>query len=179
MSINWNNLKNKRCIRTFYLSNDCSTIGNIYFLVYSCIPDTIGELWLQTRITIAFWCDILCALTLITAKLQVVYGRSTYRTTPLLSEMSILCVRAGCEMRLASYVSKHASQYLSDKPLVRTSTQLENYTGRMWTFSISNDCSTIGHIPCVIYSCIRELTGELRLQTTIGRSLIQCVRMRN
>ena len=40
---------------------------------------------------------------LVTRKLQEVYGRSTYLTTAILSEMSIFCVRAGCGMRLASY----------------------------------------------------------------------------
>ena len=40
-----------------------------------------------------FQYDFLCPLTLITRKLQVVYGRSTYRMTVLLSRMSIFCVR--------------------------------------------------------------------------------------
>ena len=33
---------------------DCSTIGHAYFLSYSCMRDTIAELWLQTPITVSF-----------------------------------------------------------------------------------------------------------------------------
>ena len=56
----------------------------------------------------------------ITQKLQVIYGRSTYQTSALLSKMSIFCVRAGCKKGLVSYGSKHALQSLSDKPFVHT-----------------------------------------------------------
>ena len=49
---------------------------------------------------------------------------------------------------------------------------MNNTTGYMRTFSILNDCSTIGQIPCVVYSCNRDPIGELRPQTPIGRSLI-------
>ena len=43
-------------------------------------------------------------------------------------------------------------------------------------FCISNDCSPLGDIPCVISTCMKDLTGELRPQTGIGGSLIQhCV----
>ena len=38
-----------------------------------------GELWIQTRITAIFQHYILCVLTLITQKLQVVYRSSTYK----------------------------------------------------------------------------------------------------
>ena len=38
----------------------------------------------------------------------------------VLSEMSDFCVRAGCEIRFASYGTVNASQCLSDKPLVCT-----------------------------------------------------------
>ena len=71
---------------------------------------------MQTPIATTFRYDILCVLTLVTPKQQVVCGRSTFRMTALLSEMSIICVRAGYEVRMASYASKHASQSLSDKP---------------------------------------------------------------
>ena len=51
-------------------------------------------------------------------------------------------------------------------------------TGYIWPFSISNGCSTIGHIPCMVLNCRRDPTGQLRPQTGIGRSLIQtCVRI--
>ena len=68
-----------------------------------------GELWLQTRITVTFWYTILCILTCITWKLQVVYEHSTYQMTVLLSEMSISWVRSAFEMWLVRYGSKHSS----------------------------------------------------------------------
>ena len=122
----------------------------------------ISELWIQTCITASFWYDILFILKLITCKLQVAFGCSTYQMTALLSEMSIFCVRAGYEIQFASYASKHAMQCLSDKPAVRTYMDNLKTTGHILTFCISNDCCTIGDIPCVIYSCMRDLTGELR-----------------
>ena len=78
--------------------------------------DTIGELWIQTQIATTFRYDILYVFKVVTAKLQVVSRRSTYRMTALLSKMYILCVRAECEIRMVSYASKHALQSLSDKP---------------------------------------------------------------
>ena len=39
---------------------------------------------------------------------------------------------------------------LSDKPFVRGYMHTVKTTGYIWTFSISNDCSTIRHIPCVV-----------------------------
>ena len=46
--------------------------------------DTIGELWIQTRMANTFGYNILCVLTLVARKLQVVYGRFTYWMTALL-----------------------------------------------------------------------------------------------
>ena len=80
------------------------------------------------------------------SKLQVVYGRCTYVTTALLSEMSIFCVIAGCEIRLASYGSKYASQCLFGKPFLCPYMHNLKTTGHMGTFSILNNCSTIGDI---------------------------------
>ena len=140
---------------------------------------TIGKLWVQTCITTTFWYDILCVLALVTRKLQLVFGRSTYWMTALLSEMSISCVRAGCKIQMASYTSKHASQSLCDKPFLCihcTKTHNSKTSGHMWTFSISNDCSIITDILCVVYICTRDLTGELWPETCTGCSLIQhCV----
>ena len=48
------------------------------------MQDAISELRLLTRITTSFWYDILCVLTCIPWKLQLVYRRSTYRMTYLL-----------------------------------------------------------------------------------------------
>ena len=57
--------------------------------------------------------------------------------TALLLEMSVFCVRAGYEMRFASYGSKHESQSLYDKPFVCTYMLNLKTTGRIWTFCIS------------------------------------------
>ena len=112
------NSKTKGRMRTFYLSNNCSTIGHINSLGESCMQDTIGELYIQNRITTTFRYNILCVLTLVTQKLQVLCRRSTYQTTVLLSKMSIFCVRAGWGILLVSYASQHTLQSLSNKPFV-------------------------------------------------------------
>ena len=54
--------------------------------------------------------------TCITQKLNIVYEQSANQTTALLSEIFLFMVRAGCELRPASFASKHASQSLSDMP---------------------------------------------------------------
>ena len=46
-----------------------------------------------------------CVLILVTQKLQVACGHFTYRMAALLLEMSIFCIRAGCQIQLASYGS--------------------------------------------------------------------------
>ena len=86
--------------------------------------------------------------------------------------MSIFCVRDGCELQLVSYMYdfKHVLQCRSDKPFVRTYMRNFKTTGHIWRFGISNDCSTIGDIPCEAQSCMRDPNGELRPQTCIGRS---------
>ena len=75
--------------------------------------DTMGELWIQTDIATTFWNDILCVLTLLTQKIHVVYGCSTYWTIALLLEMSFFYVTVGCEIWMLTYGSKHAPQSLS------------------------------------------------------------------
>ena len=84
----------------------------------------------------------LCALTLITRKLQAVYGHSTYQMTGLLLEMSILCLRAVCEIWLVSYGSKHTFQSLSNKPFVCTYLYNLKTIGRIWAFYVSHNCTT-------------------------------------
>ena len=78
------------------------------------MQDTIGKLWIQICITTTFQYNILCVLTLLTWKVQVICGRSTYQKTALLLEIAIFCVRAECEIG----TSKHASQSLCDKPFL-------------------------------------------------------------
>ena len=83
------------------------------------------------------------------------------------------CVRARCELQLVSYSSKHASQCLCNKQFVHGYGHNLKTTGHIWTFYISSNNSTIRDIPWVLWSCMRDLTGELRLQTCISLSQIQ------
>ena len=145
------------------------------------MPDMNGELWIQSRNATTFRYTILCILTLVTPKLMVVCWRCTYRMSARLPQMSIICVRGGCKILMARYASKCASQSLRDKPFLRIQcTQTNNLktSGHIWKFSILNDFYVIGDIYCVVCSCTRDLTGELRSETSIGRSLIRhCVRI--
>ena len=87
------NLKTEGRIKTFYLSNDCSTIRDIYSLGYSCMHNTMGELWIQTHITTTFWyilCALTCTLIHVTQTIQVICRHSTYWTTAVLSKVSFL-----------------------------------------------------------------------------------------
>ena len=91
-------------------------------------------------------------------------------------DVYFLCAGACCDIRLASYDSKHWAQFFSGKPFVRPYTPNLKTKGYIWMVSISNDCSTIVDILCVVYNCMRDSTGELRPQIRISRSLIQnCV----
>ena len=88
--------------------------------------------------TVFFRYTILCVLTLVTRKLQVIYGHSVYQTIALLLEMSIFCVRAVCAIPVVSYGSKHALQSLSNKPFVRTYMYNLNTSGHR-TIAIVSD----------------------------------------
>ena len=70
---------------------------------------------------------------------------------------------------LASYGSKRASQSLSSTPFMHILPCLtihDQYTGRIWTFYISNYSFTIKHVPCVVQSCIRDPTLEIHVPGT-------------
>ena len=84
------------------------------------------------------------------SKNHVIYGRSTYRMTALLSKMSIFWIEAACEMQLVSYGSKRSSQSLFDMLFVCTSRHYLKTTGHIWMFYVSNNCSTIEDSPCVV-----------------------------
>ena len=99
------NLKTKGRIRTFYLSNNWSTIKDNYSVGYSCIRVAIWQIMDPNTHRNHFLIQVLC-------------GCSTYRITALLSEISIFCVRAGGEIRMVSYTSIHESQSLSEKPFL-------------------------------------------------------------
>ena len=80
------------------------------------------------------------------------YWRSTYQTTALLSELSILWVRAAYNLWLLSYGSKHTLQSLSNMSFVHIFMHNLKTTGRIWMFDchISNNYFTIRDIPFVV-----------------------------
>ena len=121
-------LKTKSRIRMVHLLNHCSTVEDIYFLGWNCMPGMIGKLWIQTRIATCFWYDIYVDLytVLVTQKLQVVYECCTYQMTAVLSEISILSVRAGCKIWLLSLAPNTHHSSLG-KPFVHAYTQFDNY----------------------------------------------------
>ena len=80
------------------------------------MQDTIGELWIQTRIQTTLQYVVLYALTLVTRKPQIVCGHSTYRTTALLSKIYIFSVGVGLRKLMTSYPFKYASQSLFHRP---------------------------------------------------------------
>ena len=109
-----------------------------------------------------------CILTLRTWKLQVVYWRSTHRMTAILLKMSIFCVRAGCEIWFVSYGSKHASQFLSDKPFAC------RYMQGCWLCAHSHILKATGYIWMVRihvseYRMIALLSETLLVWFTVAR----------
>ena len=85
----------------------------------------------------SFLNTILCVLTCTTWKLKVVL-HSVYWMTAVLLEISIFCIRAGCELRLVGYGSKHSLHFLSDN-----------------TSLYRNNLKTTGHIHMCGYSAYR------------------------
>ena len=90
----------------------------------------------------------------------------------LLSEISILLVRAICEIWSSSYESLHTSQPHSNTTFVHTYTCNWKTTRRMQTFYIPNDCSTIRDVYFMCYSWIWDTNGEVLLQACISLFLI-------
>ena len=88
------NLKAIGHIRTIYISNDCSTIADVYFQVQSYMQDMTGKLWLHT------------------------------------THHSLFPIRHFVDTYMYMYNLKT--------------------THCIWMFCISNDCSTIGDIPCIV-----------------------------
>ena len=76
-------------------------------------------------------------------------------------------------MWLVSYGFKFASQPLSNVTFVHTYARNLKTTYRSYTVSILNNYSAIRDIPCMVYDCKRDLTGDLLFQTRFGHSLIQ------
>ena len=69
-----------------------------------------------------------------------------FQTIALLSEISILLVRAVCEIQSAVNESKHGTNHFLRRHFVRPYTRNSKTTGRMLTFYIQNDWSTIGDV---------------------------------
>ena len=125
------------------------------------MQDTIGKLWTQTCIATSFQYDIVCVHTLTTRKLQVIYGRSAYWTTALPLVISILCVRGGCEIQLSSlWLWTCIAVSLPDKPFVHTYTHNLKTASHMDVLHIERPLLCQRH-SCVVYSCMRDPTGEL------------------
>ena len=76
----------------------------------------------------------------------------------------ILCDRAGCEIRLMSYGTKHSLQFLFENPFVHSYTLNFKITGCIWMFCTSNDCSSIRDIPRV--QCSLELHEKSKWKAT-------------
>ena len=87
---------------------------------------------------------ILCLLRCTTWKLKVIWGGSTYQMTALLSEISVLWVRAVSEIQLASYGSKHASQPLSDTTYILCVLKLLNQK--------LQSCMDVVHMEWLLYN---------------------------
>ena len=112
-----NNSKGLRRIGTICVPNDCSAIRDYSFFSRAECEITSASykdaLYLTKDFSTLLGCncmrDNVCDipymldtigymysnLTPLTRKLRLIYGRCKYRMTPLLSEMSIFCVRAG------------------------------------------------------------------------------------
>ena len=84
----------------------------------------------------------------------------------LLSEVSIILVRAVCELLLASYGSKH-TMFRYD--ILCVLTLITQSTDCTQTFYISNDCSTLGDVYFLLEWNVRY-EWQLRLQTHIAVS---------
>ena len=104
------NFKTTGCIWTFYISNNCSTIGDVYFLGKSCMWNRYDS-WVMVLNMYHSLFPIchLCALICITWKLQVVYGCSAYWITTLLSEAFLAWFKVKWEIWPESYSPRHAS----------------------------------------------------------------------
>ena len=80
------------------------------FLGQTCMWAKMGKVCLQTHIVVSFQYASLCVLTCTTWKLRAVYGCSSYQTTAILSEISILWVVGVYEIRWVRYGPKPALQ---------------------------------------------------------------------
>ena len=121
----------------------------------------IDELWPQIHVVVAFLYAILCIITGTTPKLKVVGGCSTHRKIALLSKMSILLeLRATYEWWVMD-PNRHCNHF-PVQHFVCPYTCNSKTTGRMQTFYILNDFSTIGDV----YFSVLELNARYKWQGT-------------
>ena len=112
------NSKTTGCIRTFYLSNNCSTIGDDFSRLELYARYDWRVMTSNMHHSLFLICH-LCVLLHITWKLQVVCGHSAYQMTALLPNTFLVCFRVAWETRLAKYSPWHASWSFSDTTLSR------------------------------------------------------------
>ena len=106
--------------------NNYFTIRDVPILGYSCMQ---GSKHTSQSLSNEPFCVY------VHAQLQVTYGHSMYRTTTLLSAMSIFYVRVMCNIWLASYGSKHiAVPFRCNISCILTNSKT---TGCTWPFYIS------------------------------------------
>ena len=110
-------LKTTGCMLMFWISNDYSTIGDVYFLFCALAVDARYK-WRVTPANthcsiflISHFCTY-SVLTYITQILQVICGRSAYRTTSIISKTFFVWFRVALKIRLESYGSSYASVVL-------------------------------------------------------------------
>ena len=101
---------------------------------------------IEREISIFFFPFFLPFPSCITKKLCGISKRSAHQTNALLLENLLFLVGAACELRLASYGSKHVLQSLSHMPFCVYLQAHSKTKGFIKTFYLSNNCSTIGDI---------------------------------
>ena len=108
--VDTHNSKTTGCMPTFYISR-LLYYRRCLFLCQSWMQDMNGKLRLQAHITVFAISHLYVynVLRHITWKLQVICGRSAYRTTAILSEAFFVWFRVALEIRLESYSSRNAT----------------------------------------------------------------------
>ena len=166
------NSKTTGRVRTFYILNNWSTVGDTYSVFSGLELHARYNGWVMAPKMhhSLFHSDMTFYAYSHNSKLQVVYRRSAYRATASLLEMSIFWVRATCEIWLASYGSKHASQSLSDMPFVHI---LPRITWKLQIVHVYG-CSAYGTTASLSKTFLvwfrvvwDDQTGELWFQTHI------------
>ena len=105
------NLKTTDCMQTFYISNNCSTIGDIYVCVRArCEIRMVSYTSKHAMQSLSDkpFLRIQCTKTH-NSKLQILCGCSSYRTTAILSETFFVWFRVALEIQLESYGLRHSS----------------------------------------------------------------------